>query len=140
MPDVCPIGTEIQSLVFKEKTAPLARQWAIRHGFRASKVKEYRSPQGVSVRIRQHPPGRYEAGSFRTIPLGDSGVEAVIGCPKKAGEGHMARRKKRSKSRSGKKSSKRRTTRRRRSRKSSGQSISLETKHKLDRLLGRGRG
>jgi len=85
MPNVCPIGTEIQTLIFpsaKFVTADAARVWALQHGFHARKIDEKIGKTAATFRIRQYPPTRYESKSFRTIPLGDSGVQAVIGCPK----------------------------------------------------------
>lgn len=139
MPDVCPIGTEIQTLLFPSAKFPSQRdaaEWAIRHGFGARKIHSSKD----SHRIRQRPPTRYEPGSFRTIPLGASDVLAVIGCPKQSEtkeEKTMAKRKKKKSRKGSKKSGKRRTTRARRRRSSSGSAISVETKHKLDKILGR---
>lgn len=102
MPDVCPIGTEIQTILVprpKFLTEGKARTWILEHGFHAKKIDV-----GQSVfRFRQLSPDHFEPKSFRTIPLGKSGVQAVIGCPK--GLTSMASRKKRSKKR-GKKSHK----------------------------------
>lgn len=80
MPNVCPIGTEIQTLLFPpSRSAAEARSWAVAHGFSAPKVDTLTG----RARIRQHSPKRFAPGSFRTIPLGSSGVQAVIGCPKR---------------------------------------------------------
>jgi hypothetical protein len=133
MPDVCPIGTEIQTLLFpKEKfSAGSAIGWTRRHGFKAQKI----DTKPNQFHIRQESPERYEAGSFRTIALGDSGVQAVIGCPKQ-GEGHVARKKRRGKKsphRRSKKAGKRRATRRRKK----SAPMSAEMKHRLDKALGR---
>ena len=81
MPDVCPIGTEIQTVLVPHSKFPTrdsVRAWIIEHGFKATKVDE-----GKSVtRFRQIDPDHFEPKSFRTIPLGASGVQAVIGCPR----------------------------------------------------------
>jgi hypothetical protein len=75
----CPVGTEVQTLIFDADDFDRreAVAWAKRGGFSASKVDE----TGSSYRIRQHSPGQYRKGSFRTISL-DDGVKAVIGCPR----------------------------------------------------------
>jgi hypothetical protein len=59
-------------------TVEQARTWLRKHG------KNY----GVAVdttadfhRFRQADPGAFQAGSFRTISLGRSGVKAIIGRP-----------------------------------------------------------
>ena len=74
----CPVGTEIQTLIFTKGiyTITQAKLWAKRHAFKCAKVDETKE----SYRIRQHAPGRYQKGSFRTISLGT--VQAVIGCRK----------------------------------------------------------
>lgn len=81
MPDVCPIGTEIQTVLVPHSKFPTresARAWVVEHGFKATKVDE-----GKTVtRFRQIEPDHFEPKSFRTIPLGASGVQAVIGCPR----------------------------------------------------------
>jgi len=75
----CPVGTEVQTLIFDNQDfdEKEAVSWAKKGGFSASKVDE----TGTSFRIRQHLPTRYKKGSFRTITLSD-GVKAVIGCPR----------------------------------------------------------
>jgi hypothetical protein len=82
MPDVCPIGTEIQTVLVPHAQFPTrekARAWIVEHGFRATKADV-----GKSVtRFRQIDPDHFEPKSFRTIPLGKSGVQAVIGCPRR---------------------------------------------------------
>lgn len=74
----CPIGTEIQSLVFDKDifSERQAKDWARRHGFKVTKWDETEE----SYRIRQREPRTFRTGSFRTISLGM--VKAVIGCPK----------------------------------------------------------
>lgn len=76
----CGTGTEVQTLLFpREKFTPLrAKAWAQHHGFRYGKV----DTAGNFHRLRQHPPGSFVKGSFRTIPFGKSGIKAVIGCPR----------------------------------------------------------
>jgi hypothetical protein len=95
MPDVCPIGTEIQTLLVPRSKFPTeqkARAWILSHGFHAKKIDV-----GQSVmRFRQLSPSHFEPESFRTIPLGKSGVQAVIGCPK--GLASMATKKRSKKS------------------------------------------
>ena len=81
MPDVCPIGTEIQTVLVPHSKFPTresARAWIVEHGFKATQADE-----GKTVtRFRQIDPDHFEPKSFRTIPLGASGVQAVIGCPR----------------------------------------------------------
>ena len=88
----CTRGEEIQSLIFPESkwTLKEAKAWAKAHAYKSTGVD--RTSQ--SVRIRQHAPSGYVQGSFRTIPLGRSGVKAVIGCPIRGRE-HDKRKAKR---------------------------------------------
>jgi hypothetical protein len=73
-------STTVQSLLFPrpEFSPSSARSWARRHGYRAGKVHS----TGDYVRLRQHPPGDFKRGSFRTISFGGSGIKAVIGRPR----------------------------------------------------------
>lgn len=73
-------ATEIQTLIFDKKkfTKEEARKWAKDHDFSTAKGVD---ETGSSFRIRQKDPGRFVAGSFRTIEITD-GVKAVIGTPK----------------------------------------------------------
>jgi len=77
----CPVGTEIQTLVFEREmfTTAEAAGWARRHGFKAPTADVKLN----TIRLRQKEPGDFVEGSFRTIPL-RAGVKAVIGCPKSA--------------------------------------------------------
>lgn len=79
MARLCPVGTEIQTLIFPAALfdAEKARAWALAHDFSAAKVHT----TGQSHRIRQKLPSRFKTGSFRTIELGVGGVQAIIGCP-----------------------------------------------------------
>jgi hypothetical protein len=79
-PKKCPVGTEVQTLIFSadEFEEKEAVAWARKHKFSAAKVDETDS----SFRIRQHQPSKYKSGSFRTITL-TSGVKAVVGCPRR---------------------------------------------------------
>ena len=65
---------KVQSLLFPldEFTSTQARAWARRHGYRDSPV----DVTSAYTRIRQRPPGKFS--TFRTVPLGDSGVKAVM--------------------------------------------------------------
>ena len=67
--------THIQSLLFPRSrfTPSKAKRWALAHGYRASKTDITEN----YVRIRQQPPSRFS--TFRTVPLGSSGVKAVVG-------------------------------------------------------------
>lgn len=75
--DSNPKPTEVQSLIFSKesfKTAEAAKSWAKEHDFKSGDVDETEE----SFRLRQHDPGEYKTGSFRTIELKE-GVKAVIG-------------------------------------------------------------
>lgn len=77
---LCPVGTEIQTLLFSHehfKNEDYAKAWAQKHNFKYGNVEE-----GAEYwRIRQQEPENFKQTSFRTITLTD-GVKAVIGCPK----------------------------------------------------------
>ena len=74
---------EVQSLLLSRgrfRSAAQAKRWASQEGFKApavDKTPEY-------YRLRQHAPGLYKKGSFRTIDL-THGVKAVIGKRKNLG-------------------------------------------------------
>ncbi len=74
----CPVGTEVQSLLFPvgSYSAKRAKHWAKEHGYRAGFVDTTESYH----RIRQQSPADFRSGSFRTISFG-KGVKAIIGCP-----------------------------------------------------------
>lgn len=74
--------TNVQTLLFDKAvfTPATARAWAERHGYRAPKV-DRGSATATKLRIRQHAPGGFVKGSFRTVPFGD-GVSAVVGRPR----------------------------------------------------------
>jgi hypothetical protein len=75
--------TTVQSLILpksKFKSKKAAKAWAKQHGYKTSGLEE----TSTSYRIRQFNPEHFQSGSFRTISLGDSGVKAVVGRPKKA--------------------------------------------------------
>lgn len=75
---ICPVGTEIQTLIFEKPTwdIPFAKHWAEKHDFMYGIVDE----KPNSIRIRQRDPSYFVEDSFRTIDITD-GVKAVIGCP-----------------------------------------------------------
>jgi len=81
LPARLPRSTEIQTLLFDAKAFNVgqAKSWAKRHGFRFGKV-DTGGGRATMIRLRQHDPADYTAGSFRTIPITD-GVQAVIGMP-----------------------------------------------------------
>jgi hypothetical protein len=71
---MCPSGSEVQTLIFPASWTPLqARQWARAHRFSGAKIDR----TATSIRLRQHDPSLYRR--MRTIPLGASGVKAVVG-------------------------------------------------------------
>ena len=76
----CAVGMEIQSVLFPRESFSVskAKTWAKRHGFTMKKVDETEN----FYRFRQRPPNQFKPGSFRIITLGNSGVKAIIACPK----------------------------------------------------------
>jgi len=74
----CPVGMQVQSLVFdrEEFTRAEARAWAKRHGYQ----HEGLDVKPGTYRIRQKHPRAFQSGTFRTIHFG-SGIEAVVACP-----------------------------------------------------------
>lgn len=83
LPARLPRSTEVQTLLFDSTAFNVgqAKSWAKRHGFRFGKV-DTGGGRAPMIRLRQHDPADYTAGSFRTISLTD-GVQAVIGMPKR---------------------------------------------------------
>jgi hypothetical protein len=79
-----PRGTEVQTLLFDAQAFNVgqAKSWAKRHGFRFGKT-DTGGGRATHIRVRQHDPDDYTAGSFRTISLTE-GVQAVIGVPRRA--------------------------------------------------------
>lgn len=77
---LCPVGTEIQTLIFKKAAFKKAAavKWVRSHGFPGHEVDETQQ----SYRIRQQDPQKFNKESFRTISL-TKGLKAVIGCPVK---------------------------------------------------------
>lgn len=75
-------ATNVQTLLFHADAFNVgqAKSWAKRHGYRFGSV-DTGGGRATHIRIRQHDPDTYAAGSFRTIALTD-GVQAVIGVPK----------------------------------------------------------
>lgn len=73
-------GMQVQSvLVPSSWSKAQAKQWLEAHGFEALEADP-----GVTVnRYRQAAPGQFEPGSFSTVPFGQSGVQAVVGVPKR---------------------------------------------------------
>lgn len=74
----CEVGTGVQTLLFPRGlfTAPAAKNWARKHGFKAVKV----DTTANFFRLRQDPPESFIRRTFRTIEFGDSGIKAVVGC------------------------------------------------------------
>lgn len=77
---VCPVGTQIQSLIFDKSMFNLrqAKAWAKKNNFE----NDFVDGKLNTLRIRQKDPAMFTEDGFRTIQL-RQGVQAVIGCPKK---------------------------------------------------------
>jgi hypothetical protein len=81
----CPVGTEIQTLIFSKDhfSEAQAKAWAKEHDEKYGYIDEKEN----TYRIRQQEPSEFVDGSMKTIHLTE-GVQAVIGCPKeKMGKG-----------------------------------------------------
>lgn len=76
----CHKGMRIQTLVFPKSdfSRHQAVAWARKRGYRAAKVDETKH----SFRLRQRKPASFGKHSFRTVPLGTSGVTGVVACPR----------------------------------------------------------
>lgn len=76
----CPRGMEVQTVLFPvgEFTVNQAKTWARKHDMHARKVDTTEQYH----RLRQRDPDDFVYGSFRTINFGDSGIKAVVGCPR----------------------------------------------------------
>ena len=79
---LCPIGTQIQSLVFSKDSFSKAQasDWAKTHGFKYG-VDEKQN----TFRLRQQNPSLFKKHSFRTADFDKKlpkGIQAVIACPK----------------------------------------------------------
>jgi hypothetical protein len=76
----CPRGLEVQTILFPvdEFTETQAKHWARINDKRYGKVDTTESYH----RLRQRDPNDFTNGSFRTIEFGDSGIKAVVGCPR----------------------------------------------------------
>ena len=77
---VCPVGTEIQTLIFDKSMFNLreAKAWAKKNNFENA----YVDGKLNTLRIRQKDTAMFTEDGFRTIQL-RQGVQAVIGCPKR---------------------------------------------------------
>ena len=77
-----PKSTEVQTVIFPKEDWSVAtsKRWLREHGFKASTVDETSN----FYRYRQKLPVRFRKETFRTIEIGDSGIKAVIGVPKKS--------------------------------------------------------
>jgi len=77
---VCPVGTQIQTLIFDKSMFNLrqAKAWAKKNNFK----NDFVDGKLNTFRIRQKDPTMFTEDGFRTIQL-RQGVQAVIGCPKK---------------------------------------------------------
>lgn len=71
-------GMEVQSIIFDAErwSDKAARAWLREHGFRAPKLHRTRH----TFRFRQHSPGDFVRGTYRTVSFGaGSGIQAVMG-------------------------------------------------------------
>lgn len=75
---LCPIGTQIQTLLFNKEnfSKAEAKKWAKKHDFNFGKV----DVKTNHFRLRQQNPSAFKEDTFRTIHL-TQGVSAVIACP-----------------------------------------------------------
>lgn len=83
-------STRVQTVILPKARFSRAQAiaWAKIQGFHVRKIDE----TGSSYRIRQHDPRAFHSKSFRTIPLGKHGAQAVIGRPLHAGSSRDAGR------------------------------------------------
>jgi hypothetical protein len=86
----CTVGMEVQSVIFpRDLFSPTkAKSWLRAHGFRSFKMDETDN----YFRFRQRPPENFKPGSFRIITLGNSGVRAIVACPKYGRESDKSKR------------------------------------------------
>ena len=71
-------GSTVQTILFARDRWRVkdAREWLAAHGYDGRNA----DTTDQHHRFRQHDPGRFQRGSFRTIPFGaDTGIQAVIG-------------------------------------------------------------
>jgi len=75
----CPVGTKVQTLLFKTEKFDVAaaKAWAKENDFKYGDVDE----KDNYIHLRQIEPDEFDKGSFRTIGFTDD-IKAVIGCPK----------------------------------------------------------
>lgn len=71
--------TRVQSILFDRErwTALDARNWLRSHGYHGLELDR----KADTLRFRQIEPEFFRRGTFRTIPFGDDGIQAVIGVP-----------------------------------------------------------
>jgi hypothetical protein len=55
-----------------------ARAWLRKHGLHAGKVDR----TATRLRFRQRDPATCQRGNFATIPMGATGIQQVLCCPK----------------------------------------------------------
>lgn len=77
--DACPVGTQIQSLLFLKKqfTKRETTEWLKKHDF--SNTTDLDETESF-YRARQEQPEHFTVEGFRTIKIAD-GIKAIIGCP-----------------------------------------------------------
>lgn len=78
----CPVGTQLQSILFKHEqwTLKNARAWLRAHSKRYGKVDV--TPN--YLRFRQRNPSHFDSDSLRTITLSRNlGIRAIVGCPRR---------------------------------------------------------
>lgn len=71
--------TRVQSILFGRErwTALDARNWLRSHGYHGLELDR----KANTIQFRQIEPEFFRRGTFRTIPFGDDGIQAVIGVP-----------------------------------------------------------
>ncbi len=87
---LCPVGTQIQTLVFNKKQFPFklhAVKWSKQHRFKHNKVDIEKN----TFRLRQQSPKNFrKKEGLKTITL-TKGVQAVVGCPTSAALNRQAK-------------------------------------------------
>lgn len=74
-------STQTQSIIFPRETwtVDAAKKWLRSHGKKAPAVDQTKD----FLRFRQEDPDQFDKKTFRTIPLGRSGIKSIIGVSKK---------------------------------------------------------
>lgn len=76
----CSLSLVTQSVVFpKSFGVKAAKRWLREHKLKAGKVDR----QANTLRFRQVGPSVCRRGEFATIPMGNTGIQKVLCCPKR---------------------------------------------------------